>query len=90
MINKGKMKTTKLVTLPPSKMFRVEPWSNDRRSVAVLLTENRGFITIVLLIATVAGWGDSDMLSEDLGQVCLAREAAIRSNVNNVHFPPFQ
>jgi hypothetical protein len=34
---------------------RVEPWSNHRRSVAVRLTENRGFIGIVLLIATIAG-----------------------------------
>jgi hypothetical protein len=58
--------------------------------VAVRLTEKRGFIRIVLLIATVAGWGDSDMLSEDLGQVCLAREAASCSNVNNAYFPPFQ
>jgi hypothetical protein len=44
----------------------------------------------VLLIATVAGWGDSDMLSEDLGQVCLAREAAICGNIYNAYFPPFQ
>jgi hypothetical protein len=30
------------------------------------------------------------MLSEDLGQMCLAREAAICGNVNNAYFPPFQ
>ena len=58
--------------------------------MAARLTEDRGFIRIVLLIATVAGWGDRDMLSEDLGQVCLAREAAICRNVNNAYFPPFQ
>ena len=39
---------------------RVEAWSNHRHSVAVRLTENRGFTRIVLLIATVA----PDMLSE--------------------------
>ena len=71
-------------------LFRVEHGATIERSVAVRLTENRGFTRIVLLIATVAGWGDPDMLSEDLGQVCLAREAAICSNVNNAYLPPFQ
>ena len=54
------------------------------------LTEKGGFFRIVLLIATILAWGDSDMLAEDLRQVRLAGEAGIRSNVNNTYFPSFQ
>jgi hypothetical protein len=58
--------------------------------VVTRLTEKGGFFRIVLLIATVVAWGDSDMLAEDLSQVRLAGEATIRSNVDNSYFPPFQ
>jgi hypothetical protein len=54
------------------------------------LTEKGGFFRIVLLIAAIVAWGDSDMLAEDLRQVRLAGEAGIRSNVNNTYFPSFQ
>jgi hypothetical protein len=54
------------------------------------LTEKGGFFRIVLLIATVLAWGDSDVLAEDLRQVRLAGEARIRSNVNNTYFSSFQ
>jgi hypothetical protein len=54
------------------------------------LTEKGDFFRIVLLIATVVAWGDSDMLAEDLSQVRLAGEATIRSNVDNAYFRPFQ
>jgi hypothetical protein len=54
------------------------------------LTEKGGFFRIVLLIATIVAWGDSDMLAEDLRQVRLAGEARIRSNVNDAYSLPFQ
>jgi hypothetical protein len=68
----------------------VGPQTNDRHYEVVRLTEKGGFFRIVLLIATVVAWSDSDMLAEDLGQMCLAREATIRSNVDNAYFPLFQ
>jgi hypothetical protein len=58
--------------------------------MAMRLTEKGRFFRILLLIATVVAWGDSDMLAEDLIQMRLAGETAIRSNVDNAYFPPFQ
>jgi hypothetical protein len=48
------------------------------------------FFRIVLLIAAVVAWRDSDMLTEGLSQVRLAGETTICSNVNNTYFPPSQ
>ncbi len=58
--------------------------------MAMGLTQDQDFVRIVLLLAPVFGWSDSDMLPEDLGKVRLAGEATIGGNINDAYFTPFQ
>lgn len=58
--------------------------------MALGLTEEQDFVRIVLLLAAVLGWSDSDILPEHLRQVCLAGEPTICGYIDDADFPPFQ